>query len=110
MRFLSIYTPDKPTQPTAEEYEAMGQLVQEFMEKGILIDTGGLLPLSQGIALRCKDGKVSKIDGPFAESKEVVAGYAIMEGENIDDLIKACDRFFQLAGEGTCEIRPIMQG
>lgn len=110
MKFLAISTPDSVAEPTPEQYEAMGALVQEFMEKGILIDTGGLLPLSQGLALRCKGGKVSKLDGPFAESKEIAAGYAIMQGESFEDIIAACERFFELAGDGTCEIRPIMQG
>jgi hypothetical protein len=110
MKFLAVFTPENPTPPTPEQMAAMGELVCEMMKSGRLLDTGGLEPLSNGIALRSKSGAVSKIDGPFAESKEVMAGYAILQGDSLEEVVKSCSRFFDLAGDGTSEIRPISEG
>jgi len=83
MRFLSIYTSvETGRPPSAEEMSQMGALIEKFMKTGELVATEGCLPTALGARVR-KDGtKVTVKDGPFAESKEVVGGFAILEARS----------------------------
>jgi len=112
MKYLSMYTPDpaRAVNPPDENCNAqMQQLITEFQEKGILVATGGLLPVTQGGArMRRVAGEISVLDGPFAEAKEVVAGWAILEAKSREDVIEIARRFLDIAGDGECEVRPIM--
>ena len=65
-------------------------------------------PSKGGARVRCAGGKVTVLDGPFTESKELIAGYAIIEVNSRDEAIDASRRFFKVAGEGECEIRQIV--
>ena len=60
-------------------YEAMGKFVEESFKSGILKDTAGLKRTEHGYRIKSKGGKLTRTDGPFTESKEVVGGYAIVE-------------------------------
>jgi hypothetical protein len=113
MRYLAIYTPDKKRAgipPTREHFEQMGKLVGEMMKNGTLLATGGLLPPSQGVSVRLSDGNFTVTDGPFAEAKEVVAGFALLQANSKEELIEMTKRFLKVAGDGESEIRPIMDG
>jgi len=80
MRFLSIYkTVERNSPPSQEHIAKMGQLIEETMKAGVLLATEGCLPTAMGARVRLADGKISVTDGPFAESKEVVGGFAILE-------------------------------
>ena len=59
--------------------DAMGKFVEESFKSGILKDTGGLKRTAESWRIRSKGGKLSRTDGPFAESKEVIGGFAIVE-------------------------------
>lgn len=61
-----------------------------------MIDAGGLLPSSQGTRIRVSAGKASVIDGPFAETKELVGGYAIFEVKSRQEAIESGKRFMQV--------------
>ena len=83
MRFISIYThPYDPTAakgPSPELIEKMTKLVEDGMREGWLIATEGVHSGRDGFVVKSTKGKVSVVDGPFAEAKEVLGGYAILE-------------------------------
>ena len=112
MKFLSIWTPDPKTAkgpPSPEFMAEMGKLVENAIKSGEVLLTGGLLPASQGGArVRSVDGKITVTDGPFTESKELIAGFAILQARSKEDAIESAKRFVKLAGDGESEIRQIM--
>jgi hypothetical protein len=83
MRFMMMVKADKDYEaglpPSAELIAAIGELSQRMIEEGALLDTGGLLPSSQGARIQVSGKKLTVIDGPFAETKELIGGYAILE-------------------------------
>lgn len=108
MRFLAIYrSPETNTPPTAEHMAAMGNLIQEMTEKGMLLATEGCLPTAKGARVRLSKGKITVTDGPFTETKEVVGGFALFEMKSKDEAIEWTKRFISIAGDGECEIRQI---
>ena len=81
MRFLSIYkTRETGVPPTPQHMATMQRLIEEGMKAGWLIATEGCLPSALGARVRATDGNVLVTDGPFVESKEVIGGFAILEG------------------------------
>jgi hypothetical protein len=109
MRFLALYTPDKSRAgipPTKDHIEGMGRLVDDMMKAGTLIATGGLLPAS--FRAKSSGGKITFTDGPFAEAKEVIAGFAILEARSKEQLIEMSERFLKVAGDGESELRLIL--
>jgi hypothetical protein len=108
MRFVAIYrTVERNTPPTTEEMAAMGKFIDEVTEAGVLLDTGGCLPSAMGARVRREGGKMTVTDGPFAESKEVIAGYAILQTATKEEAIEWTKRFLDVAGDGESEIRPL---
>ncbi len=107
MRFMTIYKPASPegTPPSQEHMEAMGRFIDELASEGVLLQTDGLLPSSKGARVRLKDGKYTIRDGPFTESKELIAGYAIIDVGSLDEAIELTRRFLKVAGDGESEIR-----
>src|SRR5437016_14150884 len=74
MRFLSIYkTKERSAPPSQEEMATMGKLVEEGFKAGWLVGTEGCLPSKLGARVRSSNGKQTVTDGPFTESKELVA-------------------------------------
>lgn len=111
MRFLSIYrAAETGTPPTAEEMAAMQGLIEEMQATGALIATEGCLPSALGARVRRSGDRVSVTDGPFTESKELVAGFALLEAESKEHAIELTRRFLSIAGDGECEIRALFQG
>ena len=110
MRFLMISYPNADAAPPGPEMmQEMGKLVAEEKQKGILIETGGLLPVTMGGArVRSRGGKFTVVDGPFTESKELVAGFAIVEVNSFEEALEASRRFYKVAGDGDGEIRQIV--
>ncbi len=108
MRFLSIYkTRETNTPPTQEEVARMEKLIEESMKSGVLVATEGCLPSALGARVRRADGKVTVTDGPFTESKELVAGFALLEVSSREQAIEETKKFLDVVGEGECEIRQI---
>jgi hypothetical protein len=81
LRVLSLMraTGDDDAPPDAAQAQKMGALIAEMTAAGVLEATGGLASTKRGARIRFDGGKPRVIDGPFAESKELVAGYAILE-------------------------------
>jgi hypothetical protein len=106
MKFFSIYTPAQPGSAPAPEHMAqMGKLMAEGQQGGWLLDTGGLLPLNKGgVRVQRTDGQIKVLDGPYAEAKEVVAGWAILKADSREGVIELIRKFLAVAGDGECEV------
>jgi hypothetical protein len=110
MKFLSIYkTVERNTPPTPEEMASMGKLIEEGMKAGWLVATEGCLPSALGARVRRSSGKINVTDGPFAESKEVVGGFAILKANSKEEAIQLAKDFLKIAGDGECELRQIYE-
>ncbi|HEX6805877.1 MAG TPA: YciI family protein [Terriglobales bacterium] len=110
MRFLSIYkTRERSAPPSAEEIARMGKLVEDGFKAGWLLATEGCLPTALGARVRLADNKISVTDGPFAETKEVVGGFAILKANSKAEAIQLTRDFLQFAGEGECELRQLYE-
>jgi hypothetical protein len=108
MRFLSIYkTAERHTPPSPEYVATMQKLVEEGMKAGWLIATEGCLPTALGARVRSSGGKMTVLDGPFSESKEVIGGFAILEARSKAEAIQMARDFLKVAGDGECELRQI---
>ena len=106
------YEAGKPVPPELEA--AMGKLMGEWTQAGAMVSAAGLRPTSQGARLRLSAGKIDIIDGPFAETKEVVGGFFILEAKDKSTAVKMTQRFVELHREilGTdfqleCELRQL---
>ena len=108
MRFLSIYkTAETGVPPTPEYMERMQRLIEEGMKAGWLLATEGCLPTALGARVRSSGGNVIVTDGPFAETKEVIAGFALLEARSKEEAIQLTRQFLAIAGDGECELRQI---
>jgi hypothetical protein len=88
------YEAGKPPSPAL--MEAIGKASEEQAKAGILLASGGLLPSSFGALVRVERGKLKVIDGPFAEAKELVGGYAILAASSREEAIAMGRDFMQL--------------
>jgi len=114
MRFLVIVhaTPESEAGklPSIELLSAMGKYNEELVKAGIMLDGQGLRPSSSGARVRFSGNKRTVIDGPFAETKELVAGYWIWQCKSLDEAIewvKRCPN--PMESESEIEIRPIFE-
>lgn len=111
MRILGMLKADKDSEagapPSRELMERMGTFIEEVTKAGVLLATDGLHPSSKGKRVRLSKGKITVIDGPFTESKELVASYALFEVKSMDEAVHWTQRFLEVLGEGECELRPI---
>lgn len=111
MKFLSlIRVAETGQQPSERLMTEMGKLMEEMTRSGALVSTAGLTPSKQGVRLRSNHGKISRTDGPFVETKEVIGGYAILEAPSMDAAIELTKRFLAVHGDEwdlTCEVRPL---
>jgi hypothetical protein len=95
--------------PSKELIERMGAFVAEVTKAGVLLDSNGLHPSAKGKRVRLAGRKVTVIDGPFTESKELVASYAFFQVKTMDEAIHWTTRFLEVLGKGECELRPIFE-
>jgi hypothetical protein len=95
--FMMVKTKEKDRQlPPPELLAKINQLTEEITRSGgALLDTGGLLPSSAGAKIRAGRGKVTVTDGPFAEGKELVGGYAVIQLNSKQDAIEQGRKFMQ---------------
>jgi len=109
MRFLSMIRLQETGQMPSEQLMAdMGKLIEQMTREGSLVDTAGLRPTAEGVRLRSRYGQLSHSDGPFAESKEVIGGYAILEAGSMAKALELTRRFLMVHGDAwdiECEVR-----
>ena len=111
MRFMGLLKADKDSEagvpPSPELLQRMGTFIDEITRAGVLVSTDGLKPSSHGTRVKLSAGKFSVTDGPFAETKELVASYALFEVPSKEEAIRWTKRFLEVLGQGECEIRPL---
>lgn len=106
MRFMSLWMPAKTSNANTPEMQAkMGKLIADM--GGVMVMTGGWDPTGPSITLVAKDGKVRTIDGPYAEAKEMIGGFAIMECADEAEFVAWSKKFLEIAGDGVCNARPV---
>ena len=98
--------------PTKEAILAMHQFNEELEKAGVLLDLGGLTPTSRGVRVRYSGSKCTVIDGPFAESKELIAGYLLLEVKTLAEAVEWAKRApfglgVQDGEEPEVELRPL---
>ena len=112
MRFLSMIriTENSGMVPSERLISDMGKLMEEMTGAGVLLSTAGLRPTSEGVRVRLSRGKLSTVDGPFAETKEVIGGFAILEAQSRREAIELTKRFLLVHGDEwdiECEVRQL---
>jgi hypothetical protein len=119
IRYLGIVKADKDTEagvlPDEKGLATMGAFMEEGVKSGVFLSGEGLQPSSKSARVRFSGSKRVVTDGPFAETKELVAGYAILQFTSKAEAIEWTKRFVQvdaplrLGGESECEIRPFFE-
>jgi hypothetical protein len=111
MRFLGYTLADEsavPTEPPPPElFERMGRFVEDATQAGVIVATGGIAPTAMGARISLKDGEYTVVDGPFAEAKELVGGWALMECRDLAEAVEWSKRFLAVLGEGEVRVRPV---
>jgi hypothetical protein len=104
MRFMMIVKANKDSEagkmPGEELLSAMGKYNEELMKAGVLVDLSGLQPSSKGARVKISGKKRTVIDGPFAETKELIGGYWIINVKSKEEAIEWAKRAPNPAGEG----------
>jgi len=116
MRFMMIVK-HKEGQgfPPKELMDAIGKMSEEAAKSGALLGNGGLLPTATGARVRVSGGKVTVTDGPFAEAKEIIGGFAIFELKSREEALEGAVQFMELhkkywpGWEGETEVRQMME-
>ncbi len=114
--YLVVLSPDADDKPPPQRLmDEMAKLSERRMADGSMISTGGLLPPAMGGArVTLKRGQISVTDGPFAETKEAIGGFAIFEFATREDALASAVEFMELhrlygdGWEGVCEMRPMI--
>ena len=120
MKFMMMVKADKDYEagvpPSPALMAAIGQITEEMTKAGVVLETGGLLPSARGARVRLAASKVTVVDGPFAEAKELVGGYAIIRANTKEDAIAMGSRFLKVHEEalgpsyvGEIEIRQMAE-
>ena len=92
--------------PTAQAWEEMDKFNEELVKAGIVLGGEGLMPSSTGVRVRCSGKDRIVTDGPFAETKEVVAGYSIWQVKSMEEAVAWVKRC-PMTDDSEVEIRPI---
>lgn len=108
MRFMVLRKADPNTEagalPSEELVTAMGEYLEEGMKAGVFVAGEGLHPSVKGARVKFSGGKPRVIDGPFGETKELVAGYSILEVASKEEAIEWIKRWPTVDGDGEVEI------
>ena len=97
MRFMIIVKGNKDTEagkmPPESLFAEMASYHEELVKAGVLLDASGLQPTSRGFRIKYSSGKRSVIDGPFTESKELIAGYTLIQVRSREEALEWTRRF-----------------
>jgi len=108
MRFLILRRADKDTEggvmPSEKLFAAMGKYMEDMGKAGILLAGEGLHPTSKGARVKFSGGKPTLIDGPFIETKELIAGYSMIEVKSKQDALEWVKRWPAIDGDGNVEL------
>src|SRR5262245_18053949 len=100
MRILGMLKADASSEagapPSKELIERMGRFVEEVTKTGVLVASDGLHPSSKRKRVRLANGNITVTDGPFTESKELVASYALFQVKSMDEAVHWTTRFLDV--------------
>jgi|SRR5687767_6893576 len=116
MRYMMMVKANKDYEagvpPKRELMDAIGKHAAELAKAGILLDTGGLMPSAMGARILASGGNLRVMDGPFAEAKELIGGFALLKVDSKEEAIRLGKIFMQIhvdtlgpGYEGELEIR-----
>lgn len=112
MRFMILVPADRQSEagamPDEQLLAAMGKYNEELVDAGVMLSGDGLHPTSKGARVRFEGGKQTVIDGPFTESKELVAGFWIWKVDSLEEAIEWVKRA-PFGGGTSIEIRQIFE-
>ena len=107
-RYVLMFKSDQPPEPgkspCKQELPEMATLLGELKKSGVLVFTQGLMPSDTGARVRHKGGETSVKDGPFAEAKELIAGFAVVQVPSKAEAVELAKRFLAIAGGGTGDV------
>ncbi len=116
MRFMIMVKANKDSEagvlPSEELIARMTDYHEELVKAGVLLDASGLQPTSKGWRVKYSAGKPAVIDGPFAESKELIAGYTLISANSRQEALEWSRRFPSPFGEnadGEIEVRQLYE-
>jgi len=108
MRFMILVKANKDTEagvmPEENLAAAMATYHEELVKSGVLLDASGLKPSSKGWRIRYSGGKRTLVDGPFTETKELIAGYTVIQVKSREEALEWAKRFPNPHGESDAEI------
>src|SRR5260370_7691056 len=105
MRFL-MTTKGGGSPPDEQLFAEMGRFVEELTRAGVLLATGGL---DRGTHVTSSGGNITLTDGPFAESKEGIVSFALVEVRSKEEALELSRRFWKIVGDGEADIRPVFR-
>ena len=113
MRYLLLIYTQEPTEvPSAEaiaaEMEAYNAFTREVRDRGAMLGGEALHPTTSATTVRVRDGQTVATDGPFAETKEALGGYYLVEARDLDEAIELAAKI-PGARHGSVEVRPIFE-
>ena len=105
MRFISICTLNPMSRlPTKAEIESMQKFIAEGMKAGWLLECEGVTFDAKGVRVhKAANGEITVTDGPFAETKEVLGGYALLNAASKEEAVEHTRRFLDHVGQETCD-------
>jgi hypothetical protein len=106
--FICTEEAAEATNATEDRTAEYGKWAQEAATRGVLVGGERLRPTTDATTVRVRNGELLVADGPFAETKEQIGGYFIIDVPNIDDAVKAAS-MLPGAQDGTIEVRPIWE-
>lgn len=116
MRFMMLVKSAENSGPPPKELmEAIWKNGEDAAKAGLMIDSGGLKPSAMSARVQLRGGKVTAVDGPFSEAKEVIGGFAIFEFKSMKEAIESGKDFMELhrkywpGWQGETEIRPMFE-
>jgi hypothetical protein len=95
--------------PTPEEQAAIGEYMQETAMSGVLLSGEGVASSRLGARVEVDDGNVRVLDGPFAEAKELIAGFAILEVDSLAEAVEHARKFALLVGSERVDVRKVIE-
>lgn len=114
MKFMVMSRADRHSEagefPGPEVMARMMTFMQEVAQAGVMVTAEGLQPSAVGARVKLSNGTVTVTDGPFAETKELISGFAILDVPSREEAIRWTTKWAQVFGELECEIRPIFEG
>jgi hypothetical protein len=107
---LLVYLDEKAITETERQecYENSAKLARDMASSGQYLDAAPLHPIATATSVRIRDGKRLVTDGPFAETREQLGGYYLIDARNLDDALSVAARI-PAAQFGTIEVRPVME-